>query len=383
VKVAIPREISADERRVAATPQTVEKMVQAGMTVSVESKAGQGASIADSLYEQAGAQVVPHVETLLGEADVVLKVREPVQNDSTGKHELDMMKEGAALIASWQPVNLPDAVRKMTQRHITSFSLFYLPRIARAQSMDVLSSMSTLAGYKSVLLAANAFGQVFPMLMTAAGTLKPAVTLIIGAGVAGLQAIATAKRLGAVVQVFDVRPVVKEQVESLGAEFIELDVVQEQAEDVGGYAKEQSAKSHQKEVELIGQHVKAADIVITTALIPGKPAPVLVTEDMVRGMKAGSVIVDLATEQGGNCELSEPGKDVVKHNVILMGPLNLPSTMPVDASLMYANNISKFLFHLCDNHRIAVNLEDEITRGTLITHKGEILHQGVKEASGR
>ena len=373
MKVAIPREISADERRVAATPLTVEKMVQAGMTVSVESGAGQGASIADNLYEQAGADVVPHVETLLGEADVVLKVREPVQNESAGRHELDMIKEGATLIASWQPVNFPEVAQKMAQRRITGFSLVCLPRIARAQAMDVLSSMSTLAGYKSVLLAANAFGRVFPMLMTAAGTLKPAVTLIIGAGVAGLQAIATAKRLGAVVQVFDVRPVVKEQVESLGAEFIELNVVQEQAEDVGGYAKEQSAESHQKEVELIGQHVKAADIVITTALIPGKPAPVLVTEDMVRGMKAGSVIVDLATEQGGNCELSEPGKDVVKHGVILMGPLNIPSTMPVDASLMYANNISKILFHVCDDQQIVVNLEDEITQGTLITHKGEIL----------
>ena len=248
--------------------------------------------------------------------------------------------------------------------------------------MDVLSAMSTLAGYKSVLLAANALKTVLPMLTTAAGTLYPAKTLVIGAGVAGLQAIATAKRLGAVVKVFDVRPEVKEQVETLGAEFVELGLAGEQTEDAGGYAKEQSAEAHQKELDLIADHANQSDIVITTALIPGKKAPVLITEDTVKRMRQGSVNVDLAAVQGGNCELTEPGEDVTKHGVIIIGQLNLPSMLPVHATLMYANNVANLLLHLWRDQQIVVNLDDEITRGTLITHDGEITHEDVKKSLG-
>ena len=380
MKVAVPKEIAPAERRVAATPRTVTKIVKAGIDVSVESGAGLQSSISDDDYRQAGAQIESDAESLLREADVVLKVQAPAANESTGKHEFDLIEQGTTLIGVFQPLTNHELVKQLADRRITGFSLDLLPRIARAQAMDVLSAMSTLAGYKSVLLAANSLRSVLPMLTTAAGTLYPANTLILGAGVAGLQAIATARRLGAVVRVFDVRPVVKEQVESLGAEFIDIEVAQEAAEDAGGYAKEQSADVHQKEQELIAQHVKESDIVITTALIPGKPAPVLITEDMVKQMKAGSVIVDLAVEQGGNCELSEPGKDVVKHGVTMIGQLNLPSTLPVHASLMYANNLANFLLHVYDDQQISVNLDDEITKGTLVTHNGEIVHQQVADA---
>jgi len=382
VKVSIPKEILADEHRVAATPKTVAKMVKAGISVVVESGAGLESCITDEEFHQAGAEIAVNVESLLNEADVVLKVQPPGLNESTGTHELDMFQKGATLIGVLQPLINHDLVTKLAERRITAFSLDCLPRIARAQAMDVLSSMSTLAGYKSVLLAANALRSVLPMLTTAAGTLYPAQTLIIGAGVAGLQAVATAKRLGSVVKVFDVRPVVKEQVESLGAEFIDMDVDQQQAEDAGGYAKEQSVDVQQKAHELIGQHIKQADIVITTALIPGKKAPILINEEMVQTMKIGSVIVDLAAEQGGNCELSEPGKQIIQHGVTLIGLVNLPSSLAVHGSLMYANNLANFLLHVYDDQQIAVNLEDEITRQTIITHQGEVLHSGVQEVLG-
>ncbi|TAJ97830.1 MAG: NAD(P) transhydrogenase subunit alpha, partial [Candidatus Manganitrophaceae bacterium] len=278
-----------------------------------------------------------------------------------------------------QPMSYPDLVQKIAARKISAFSVDLIPRITRAQRMDVLSSMSSIAGYKAVLLAGSAFGKLIPMMTTAAGTLPPAKCLILGAGVAGLQAIATAKRLGASVEAFDTRPAVKEQVKSLGAEFVELDLGHEQAEDAGGYAKELSAEFYKKEKELIHQHVKGADIVITTALIPGKKAPVLITAEMVKDMKKGSVIVDMAVEQGGNCELSKVGQDVVEHGVTIIGATNLPATVPIHASLSYAKNMNNFLFHLYVNKELKLDLNDEITKGALVTHKGEIVNPKVKE----
>ncbi|MAV34538.1 MAG: NAD(P)(+) transhydrogenase (Re/Si-specific) subunit alpha [Planctomycetaceae bacterium] len=382
MKVAVPKEIVANERRVAATPRTVAKMVKLGITVSVQAGAGTESSIADSEYEEVGASIESNLEPLLGAADVVVKVQPPLQHESAGKHELELLKPDTSLICILQPLTNHDVVRQLADKRITSFSLDLLPRIARAQAMDVLSSMSTLAGYKAVLLAANALKTVLPMLTTAAGTLYPAKALILGAGVAGLQAIATARRLGAVVKAFDVRPVVKEQVESLGAEFIELGVSQDDAEDAGGYAKEQAEDTQRRTLELIAEHARESDIVITTALIPGKKAPILITEDMIKQMKSGSVVVDLAAEAGGNCELSELDQSVVKHDVTLIGYANLPSTLPSHASLMYANNVSNFLLHLHKDGQIAVNLEDEITKGTLITHQGEVVHDFVKGVLG-
>jgi NAD(P) transhydrogenase subunit alpha len=295
-----------------------------------------------------------------------------------------MMKEGAIFIALLQPLTFPDAVQKLAERKVTAFAMDLIPRITRAQRMDVLSSMSSIAGYKAVLLAANAFGKLIPMMTTAAGTLPPAKALILGAGVAGLQAIATAKRLGAVVEAFDTRPAVKEQVKSLGAEFVELDLGDEQAEDAGGYAKELSAEFYKKEKELIHQRVKLADLVISTALIPGKKAPILITTDMLKEMKKGSVIVDMAVEQGGNCEGSKAGETVIEHGVTIIGATNLPSTVPIHASQMYAKNMLNFLLHLYVNKELKLDLNDEITKGSLVTYKGEIVHPGTKQiiASG-
>lgn len=383
MKVAVPKEIVAGERRVAATPDSVKKIVKAGMTVIVEAGAGSGAGITDNDFTQAGAQIEPRVETLLAQADIILKVQSPAMPATGGRHELDLMNEGASLIALLQPMTHLDLVKKMAERRITAFSLDCLPRISRAQMMDVLSAMSTLAGYKSVLLAANTLGRVLPMLSTAAGTLPPAKALILGVGVAGLQAIATAKRLGAVVQAFDPRPACKEQVQSLGAEFIEVGLAAGEGEGTGGYAKELSAEAHRKTQEVLGQRVKEADIVITTALVPGKKAPVLITDAMLKAMKPGSVVVDLAAEQGGNCEGSEPGQEVVKHGVIILGPANLPSTMASPASRMYATNMANFLLHVYgsqETRRTTPDVTDEITRGTLITHQGQIVHEGVKQA---
>lgn len=378
--VGVPKEIVPGEQRVAAVPASVDKMVKAGMEVWVESGAGEKAHIPDGEFEKAGARIERQVESLFASADVVLKIQRPILNESFKKHEVDLMKEGAVLIAFLQPLSNLDLVKRLADRKVTAFSMDAIPRISRAQMMDALSSMSTIAGYKSVIMAAGALGRFVPMLTTAAGTISPAKVLILGVGVAGLQAIATAKRLGAVVKAFDTRPAVKEQVKSLGAEFIEMDMMPQDTEDKGGYAKELSAEAHRREQELIKKHVGESDIVITTALIPGKKAPLLITEEMVQSMKSGSVIVDLAVEQGGNCELSEPGKEAIKHGVLIMGWLNLASSMPDHASQMYSRNISNILFHLYNNQQFQLDLKDEITREALITHKGEVMHQATREA---
>ncbi len=365
MKVGVPKETAANERRVALSPEVAGRLVKAGLTIQIERGAGTGASFPDEAYVAAGASVVATAADVFAQSDVVLKVQPPSTT------EVQLCREGTALVAVFQPSAEPQAVSALGARKVTAFSLALLPRITRAQPMDVLSSQATVAGYKAVLIAAATTGRFFPMLVTAAGTLPPARVLVLGAGVAGLQAIATARRLGAVVSAFDVRPVVKEQVESLGAKFLDLQIA-EHAETAGGYAKELTEDTHRRELEFIAQHVKEADIVITTAAIPGKRAPILITAAAVRAMKPGSVIVDLAVETGGNCELAQPGKDVIENGVVILGPLNVPSTVPFHASQMYARNISSFLLYLVKDGALRLDFEDEIVRDTCVTHAGEV-----------
>ncbi|HEX3723191.1 MAG TPA: Re/Si-specific NAD(P)(+) transhydrogenase subunit alpha [Nitrolancea sp.] len=366
--VGVPRETMTGERRVAITPDVVRKLSRTGFRFLVERGAGEGSSFLDSMYEAVGAEIVPDAATLYGAATIVVKVQRPTDA------EVSALKPGTILIALLQPLVSPDLVVRLSEQRITAMSMDAIPRITRAQSMDALSSMSTVAGYKAVLLAANSLQKFFPLLMTAAGTIRPAKVLVLGAGVAGLQAIATARRLGAVVEAFDTRPVVKEQVQSLGASFVELEVGHEEAQDAGGYAKELSEDHIRREIELIRDHAAKSDVVITTALIPGRPAPVLLPEETVKAMGPGSVIVDLAAEMGGNCELTVSGETVVRYDVTIMGLLNLPSSMATDASQMYAKNISTLLEHLAPKGQLNLDMEDAITRGIVVTRDGEILH---------
>ncbi len=356
------------ETRVALVPDIVARLVKSGLEILVESGAGLAAHASDSVYENAGAQVVDR-ETLYGDAAVVLKVAPPTLE------EVDRLPRGRVLIGFLNPLGDLKLARKLADAGVTSFSMELVPRITRAQPMDALSSMSTIAGYKAVLLAADAAPRFFPMLVTAAGTLAPARAFILGAGVAGLQAIASARRIGAVVSAFDVRPVVKEQVESLGATFLQIEMPQEDTEDAGGYAKELSEEAHRREVELIGNTVREMDVIITTALIPGRPAPQLITEEMVGTMKPGAVIVDLAAEQGGNCALTQPGERALVNGVTIFGPLNLPAAMPVHASQMYSRNISSLLNHLVSEGELKLDWEDEITQGSCLTHDGNIVSE--------
>lgn len=374
MKVGILKETSLNERRVAAVPETISKMAKAGTEVFVESGAGKKSFIEDNEFEAAGARVAINASALLSEAEIVLKVNRPSIEEVNG------MKEGTIFVGFLNPFSSADILGKMAERKITSFAMEMVPRITRAQRMDALSTMSTVAGYKAVLIAANACGRFFPMLTTAVGTVPPAKVIVIGVGVAGLQAIATAKRLGAVVTAFDTRPAAGEQAKSLGADFVAMDVAHDQAEDAGGYAREQSADFYKQEQELIRKYSKDSDIIITTALIPGKRAPLLITEEMVKEMRAGSVIVDLAVEQGGNCALSESGKEVTKYGATILGVLNLPGTLPVHASLLYAKNILAFLnLILPDGKSLKLDLNDEIIRGSMITHNGEITHPALKK----
>lgn len=366
--IGVPKETMPGERRVSLTPDIVRRLARSGFRVMVERGAGENASYLDSAYEEVGAELVPDAETIYSNAKVVLKVARPTDE------EIPLLKPDSILIAFLQPLVSPELVVRLSEQRVIAMSMDAIPRITRAQPMDALSSMSTVAGYKAVLLAANQLQKFFPLLMTAAGTIRPARALILGAGVAGLQAIATARRLGAVVEAFDTRPVVKEQVESLGASFVELDVGHEEAQDAGGYAKELAEEHIRREIELIRDHAAKADVVITTALIPGRPAPMLLPEDTVKGMPPGSVIVDLAAEMGGNCELTVSGEVVVKHDVTIMGLLNLPSTMATHASQMYAKNISTLLEHLAPKGQLNLDMEDAITRGVVVTRDGEVLH---------
>jgi NAD(P) transhydrogenase subunit alpha len=368
MKVAVPRESAPGERRVALVPDSVAKLVASDVDVLVETGAGEAASFADAAYEEAGARVAT-AEDLYADGALFAKVRKP------SPAEIERLREGAALVAFLQPLVDADVARVLADRGVAAFSMDSMPRITRAQPMDALSSQSTVAGYKAVLVAAASLGKFFPMLTTAAGTIAPARVLVLGAGVAGLQAIATARRLGAVVSAFDVRPVVKEQVESLGASFLELDV--EGAEGAGGYAVALAEDQEERERELIGRHVQESDAVISTALVPGRPAPLLITENAVRGMRAGSVIVDLAAEAGGNCALTAPGETVVREGVTVVGETNLASTMPVHASQMYSRNVLSFLTHLLRDGQLVVDLDDEITAATCVTYGGRVLKEAV------
>ena len=365
MKVGVPKETAPGERRVALVPDTARRLAETGVEVLVEPGAGDAASFGHTAYAEVGATVTAAV----WEADVVCKVQKP------SSEEVGRLRDGGTLVALLQPLVSQDVIRALAERNVTGFSMDAIPRITRAQPMDALSSQATVTGYKAVLIAADALPKFFPMLTTAAGTIAPARVLILGAGVAGLQAIATARRLGAVVSAFDVRPAVKEQVESLGATFLELDV--EGAEGVGGYAVALSDDQHEREQELMARHVAEVDVVITTALIPGKPAPLLVTEDAVRAMRPGSVVVDLAAEMGGNCALTEPGSTVVREGVTIVGETNLPSAMPLHASQMYSRNVASFLSLLVRDGELTLDFEDEIVRDTCVTHEGRVLKQSV------
>lgn len=380
MRIGAPKEIVSGEKRVALTPESAAKLAKLGLQVLIEAGAGESSGFSDLEYQNSNASMVSGSPTLFQEADIIVKVQKPVFNETIGKDEVLLLPEGKVLIALLQPFTSPDLVKKLLQRKITSFSMDAVPRITRAQRLDALSSMSTIAGYKAVLMAADALPKFFPMLMTAAGTIPPARVFVIGAGVAGLQAIATARRLGAVVEAFDTRPAVKEQVESLGAKFVEVDLNlgESQAQDHGGYAKELSQEFYKKEGELIQQKVREADVVITTALLPGKPAPCLIVEGMVKQMRPGSVVVDLAAEMGGNCELTEPGKEVVKHGVRIFGTLNLPSLLAFHASQMYSRNVLAFLEIILSNHELKLDMKDEIIAQMCITHQGEVINRSVK-----
>lgn len=372
--VAAIRESFPGENRVALIPESIPALVKAGLEVRVESSAGACAGFPDQAYADRGAKVLGDRDSLFA-ADVILQVR-------AGGADLGPFRSGQVVIGMCDPLGAPQAAQEVAARGVTLFALELLPRITRAQSMDVLSSMATVAGYRAVLLAAERLPKMFPMLMTAAGTLRPAKVFIMGVGVAGLQAIATARRLGAVVSANDIRPAVKEQVESLGAKFVELELDTGEAEDKGGYAKEMNEEFLEKQRELIERVVAGSDVVVTTAAIPGKKAPTLVTAEMAARMAPGSVIVDLAAERGGNCELTKPGETVVSGGVSILGPTNLPSEVPHHASQMYAKNITTFLLHLIDEGQLKFDLEDEIVRDTLIARDGKVVNPQVCELLG-
>ena len=378
MKIAVAKEIEVCERRVALNPDTVTRLVKQGLEVWVEKGAGEGSFFSDSAYEAAGATVINDPAKLWSEADIVLKVSPPKERENGGS-EIELLRHGSVLISFLNPLGNPAVVQELANRHITALSMEMIPRTTRAQSMDALSSQASLAGYKAVLIAAAALPKYFPMLTTAAGTIAPAKVFIMGAGVAGLQAIATARRLGAVVEAFDIRPAVKEEVQSLGAKFVEVKL-EEETTAAGGYAKEISEASKQRTQEVVAEHVKNADVVITTAQVPGRKAPRLVTEEMVAQMKPGSVIVDLAAEQGGNCACTQAGKDILWNGVTIIGPINLPSSMPVHASQLYSKNLTSLLQLLIKDKTLQVDFADDIIDAACITHAGEIRNQRVQDA---
>ncbi|HSJ16223.1 MAG TPA: Re/Si-specific NAD(P)(+) transhydrogenase subunit alpha [Longimicrobiales bacterium] len=375
MKVGVPKEVAAGERRVALVPESAGKLAKAGLEVIVEAGAGTEAGFADGAYIGAGATVVPSRRDLFTAADVVLTVKPPAKPDLEG------MRPGSALIGLLNPFVSPELVSTLADGRVTSFAMELVPRITRAQKMDALSSQATAAGYKAVLIAASTSGKFFPMLMTAAGTIPPAKVLVLGAGVAGLQAIATARRLGAVVQGYDIRPETKEQVESLGATFVGQDI--SEGVGTGGYAKEVSEETKQQQRAHLAKLVREADVVITTANVPGKQAPVLISEDMLADMKPGSVIVDLAADSGGNCAVTRAGETIEHNGIYVLGPRDLPATMPVHASAMYSRNIVELLNHLVKDGQLNVDTSDEITRECLVTQGGEVVHARLAATAGK
>jgi len=377
--VGVPREIFPGERRVALVPAVIPSLKKAGVEVIIEAGAGVDAGYPDTEYAAKGAVVLPERAEIFAKADIILQVLCYGSNDVTGKQDLPLLRRGQVLIGFLRPLGDFHTVEEIAATGLTSFSVELMPRSTRAQSMDALSSMGTICGYKAVLIAADTLPRLFPMLTTAAGTITPARVLVMGAGVAGLQAIATARRLGAVVSAYDLRPAVKEQVHSLGGRFVELDLEVKDAQDAGGYAKAQDESFYQRQRELLGQVVAQHDVVITTAVIPGKKAPMLVTKEMVAAMAPGSVIVDLAAERGGNCELTRTGHVIVEHGVTLIGTINLASTVPYHASQMYARNLTTFLLNMVQDGKLNLKLDDEIVRSTLVTQNGEIVNPRIRE----
>jgi NAD(P) transhydrogenase subunit alpha len=382
MNIGVPTETFAGERRVALVPASIPLLKKAGLDVLIQAGAGERAGFTDAAYQEKGARLVPTQDDLFAGADVILQVRLAGAAGDAGRASLTLLRPEHIVIGMADPLGAPDGVRELATRRVTSFALELIPRITRAQSMDVLSSMATIAGYKAVLVAADTLPRMFPLLTTAAGTITPAHVFVVGVGVAGLQAISTARRLGAVVEAYDVRPAVKEQVQSVGAKFVELPLETAQAEDKGGYAKAQDEAFYQRQREMMKKVVAANDVVITTAVVPGKKAPVLVTAEMVRGMAPGSVVVDLAAERGGNCELTRADQVVVEQGVTILGPTNLTSSVPYHASQMYAKNITTFLLHLVKDGKVKVDPADEIGRDTLITERGEVVNPRVREALG-
>lgn len=378
MKIGVPVEQMPGERRVALTPETVGKLIKAGHAVTVETRAGARAGYTDASYEGVGATIATTARGIYAESEVVAKVQRPVVLED-GTNEVELLRPGTHLVGILRPLSDPGLVRSYSEREIWAYSMDLVPRITRAQAMDVNSSQATVAGYKAVMLGASALPRFFPLLMTAAGTIRPATVFVIGAGVAGLQAIATARRLGAVVYAFDTRPAAKEHVESLRGKFIGLDLGAVETEDAGGYARALGDDLLSHEQVIIARHLKDADVVIATAQVPGSAAPRLITARAVADMKFGSVIVDLAAENGGNCELTVPGKTVVSHDVTIMGPLNLPSDMPMHASDMYARNVAAFLQHLAPDGPPVAKLEDPITREVCIARPGEVLHMATRD----
>jgi NAD(P) transhydrogenase subunit alpha len=382
VILGVPKESYPGERRVALVPMVIPNLIKAGFEVVVETDAGTEAGYPDKQYTDKGAKIFPNRAAVFGAADIVVQVLCYGSNDITGKQDLPLLRRGQVLIGFLRPLGSAEAMQEIASAGVTAFSVEMVPRTTRAQSMDALSSMGTICGYKAVLEAADKLPRIFPMLTTAAGTITPARVFVIGAGVAGLQAIATARRLGAVASAYDMRPAAKEQVQSLGGRFIELPIEAKDAQDARGYGTAQDESFYQRQRELLGRVVKESDVVITAAVIPGKKSPVLVTEEMVKGMAPGSVIFDLAGERGGNCELTETGKAVVRHGVTIIGAINLASGVPYHASQMYARNLSAFLLHLVKDGKLRLVLEDEIIRETLVTNEGEVVNQRVREFFG-
>jgi NAD(P) transhydrogenase subunit alpha len=363
---------------VAVVPAVVPALSRAGLTVAIESGAGLAAGFTDAGYAEQGVEVVATAADVAARADLMLRVRVSPPGTDAGRADLSLIRQGQALVAFLDPLNDPSISQALAGRGVVAFAMELMPRITRAQSMDALSSMATIAGYKAVMVAANTLPRMFPMLTTAAGTVKPARVFIIGAGVAGLQAITVARRLGAVVEAYDVRPAAKEQVQSVGAKFVELPLEASDAEDKGGYAKAQDESFYRRQREMMAKVVAASDVVITTAAVPGKRSPVLVTADMVANMAQGSVIVDLAAERGGNCELTKADQIVSEYGVTIFGPTNLPSTVPYHASQMYARNVATFVAHLMKDKVLALDMSDEITRETLVTRDGQLIHERIK-----
>jgi len=380
--VGVPKEIYPGERRVALTPVVVPMLAKAGLEVAIEAGAGVAAGYLDAQYQEKGAKVLPDRASVFAQADIIVQVLSHGANDKTGAQDLRLLRRGQILIGFLRPLASAETVQQVAQTDATAFAVELMPRTTRAQSMDALSSMASIAGYKAVIAVADALPKIFPMMTTAAGTITPSRVLVIGAGVAGLQAIATARRLGSVVSAYDVRPAVKEQVQSLGGRFVELPLETGDAQDARGYAKAQDEAFYAKQRELLGKVIAENDAVITTAVVPGKKAPVLVTEAMVRGMAPGSVVLDLAAERGGNCELTRAGETVVAHGVTILGPINLAGTAPYHSSQVYARNLTSFLQNLVKDGQVRPAESDDIIRDTLLTKDGEVVNARVREMLG-